>query len=210
MRTKQGSCHTPPRLPRERGGEAGFSLVEGLIAAALLLVISISVLPLFTRALESNISGGRSSQLSTFVSADIEAVNQLPVDGDAWDLPMSGVLDLGTQKWDVGALFDADAVHYLGDEKWVDDGDSHDGPLMWSRNAEVRKYSLADIQILIGTSGGLVTGGAAGASPFLFDNPLTTDENAHLAEIRVTVKEQRNALPAASGKRITVGHFRSF
>ena len=50
----------------------------------------------------------------------------------------------------------------------------------------------------------MVTAGGAGASPFLFDNPLTSDDNAHLTEIRVTVKEQREALPAASGQRVTI------
>lgn len=191
-------------------GQNGFSLVEGLIAAALLLVIAVSVLPLFMRALESNLTGGRSSQLSTFVSGDIEGVSQEPVDQDAWDVKGTGdgILDLGEDFWDTGPT--APNLH-LGDEKWVDTQADATGPssLLWSRQIEVRKYSLADIQILIGSdpTAGLVTGGV---NPMLFDNPLTDDTEAHLAEIRVTIKEQRDSLPAASGKRLTIGHFRSF
>lgn len=190
--------------------QAGFSLVEGLIATALLLVIAVSVLPIFMRALDSNLSGGRSSQLSTFVHADIEAVNQEPVDQDAWEVggTGTGVLALGEDFWDIGPPL---PNLYLGDEQWVDTELDATGPssLMWSREIEIRKYSLADIQVLIGTdpTTGLVT---SGVSPLLFDDPLTDDTEAHLAEFRVTIKEKRDALPAASGKRITVGHFRAF
>ena len=192
------------RTPRQ----AGFSLVEGLIAAALLLVIAVSVLPIFMRALESNLSGGRSSQLSTFVSTDLEGVNQEPVDQDAWDVggTGTGVLDLGDDFFDLGP---SSPSLYVGDEKWVDTEADATGPgsLLWRRNISVRKYSLADVQILVGAGGGLVT---AGESPMLFDAPLTDDAEAHLAEIRVTIKERRDGVPAASGKRVTTGHFRAF
>ena len=57
------SAGRPPGGGQAKRGDAGFSLVEGLIAAALLLVIAVSILPLFTRALKSNLSGGRASQL---------------------------------------------------------------------------------------------------------------------------------------------------
>ncbi len=197
--------------PRAAGHESGFSLVEGLIAAALLLIIAVGVLPLFTRALESNIAGGRSSQLSTFVGADIEIVNQGPVDDDDWSIAgePGGVLDLGTKYWDIGNLYSPTVPDELGDEKWLDEADvgSHEGPIMWGLSASVRKYSLADLHILLGTGGVLVT---EGESPFLFDDPLTDDENAHIAEVRVTIREERTGLPAATGQRITVGHYRAF
>ncbi len=210
-----------PPPPQEMSSEAGFSLIEGLVAAALLLVIAVSVLPLFTRALESNISGGRSSQLATFVNADLETVGQASVDRDDWKIGAApgGVRVLESYLWDIGPLFDTTSPSRLGDERWiaaVEDPDgllepasgTHDGPLMWARGTTIRKYSLSDIRILIGAGGGLATGGA---SPYLFDSPVTADdENAHITEIRVTVKEQRVALPAPNGQRITVGHMRSF
>ena len=203
--------HQPPAAGRPRSGEAGFSLVEGLIAAALLLVVAVSVLPLFTRALESNISGGRSSQLSTFVTADIESVNQMLVDRDEWDVAASGgTLDLGTTFWDLGPLFDTAGVpDTLGDEAWVDAVTDAQGPVLWSRNISVRKYSLADLQILAGTDVAEDALTAVG-NPMLFDMPLTDDEDAHIVEVRVSIKENRDALPVGSGKRITVGHFRAF
>lgn len=194
-------------------GEAGFSLVEGLIAAALLLVIAVSVLPLFTRAMESNISGGRSSQMSTFVSADIEAVNQTLVDRDDWSVDASGgVLDLGTVYWDTGPLFGAVGVpDKFGDERWTTDADPNNaqGLLLWSRNTSIRKYSLSDLQILAGTDTAEAEITAVG-HPMLLDTPLTSDQNAHLTEVRVSIKENRENLPVGIGRRITVGHIRIF
>ncbi len=196
--------------------QAGFLLIEGLIATALLLVVAVSTLPLFTRALENNLSGGRSSQLSTFVVGDIESVNQTPVDQDAWMVGTTpeGVLDLDSRYWDMGPLYDTDTPNFLGDEKWIASEDEAEGLILWSRSASVRKYSLADIQIVISSdAGGVVTGGddpSADFSPMLFDNPLTDDSNAHLTEMRVTIREQRGTLAASTGRGMTVGHFRAF
>lgn len=198
-----------------RTGEEGFSLVEGLIAAALLLVVAVAILPLFMRALESNISGGRSSQISTFVSADIEAVNQLIVDRDEWDLTGANFLTIdvgnntGTDYWDIGMATNGAQPSRLGDENWVDEESDATGLILWSRDVVLRKYTLGDIQILAGTdptADSLVTVG----HPMLFDAPLTSDLNAHLTEVRVTVQENRDEIPATSGQRITVGHFRTF
>ncbi len=197
-------------------GNAGFSLIEGVVAAALLLVIAVSILPIFTNAINSNLSGGRSSQLSTFVSGDIETVNQAHVDQDAWAIAgsPSGILRLANRFWDIGPLYDTNVANHLGDEKWVAGEDDASGPITWYRGATIRKYSLADIQIIISSdSGGVVTGGSdplTDFSPMLFDNPLTDDSGAHLTEFRVTIKERREALPGAAGKRMTVGHFRTF
>lgn len=193
-------------------GQSGFSLVEGLIASALLLLIAVSILPLFSRAIESNVSGGRSSQLSTFVSVDIERVNQLLVDRDDWEIAAEpgGVKDLGTRYWDIGPLYGVAGIpDKLGDERWVADPTTAQGPVMWSSTSNVRKYSLADLEIYIGTDiaeDEIVSVG----NPMLLDQPLTEDENAQLTEIRVSVKENRAALPAGSGQRITISHFRAF
>jgi len=190
------------------GAQAGFSLIEGLIAAALLLVVAVSVLPLFVRALESNLAGGRRSQLSTFAGAELEEVNQAPVDQAAWSVTgqPGGVLTLDSRFWDAGAPSVPDT---LGDERWVDAEGDAVGLIQWQSDVTIRKYALADLQILIGSGpgGGVVSGGL---NPMLFDDPLSDDEGAHFIERRVTVKERRAALPAATGKRITVSQLRAF
>jgi len=47
-----------------RSSEAGFSLIEGLIAAALLLVVTIGILPLFSRSMLNNVKGNDSTRQS--------------------------------------------------------------------------------------------------------------------------------------------------
>ncbi len=47
-----------------RAGERGFSLLEGLIAAALLLIVTVGVLPLFSRSMLNNVKGNDSTRQS--------------------------------------------------------------------------------------------------------------------------------------------------
>lgn len=204
----------PDATSHDRGdADAGFSLVEVLIATALLLVIAISVLPLFMRALESNTSGGRSSQLSTFVNADLETVNQATVDHQNWDLSSGtgGVVDLGQRYWDTGVAYDgASMPAHLGDETWVDAETDAVGPILWQRQMTLRKYTFADIHATLGSdpdNPALFTLG----HPALFDTPLTAEgDNAHLTELRISIKENREGIPVDTGQRITVSHFRAY
>ena len=189
-------------------GQAGFSLIEGIIAAGLLLVVAVAVLPIFVRALDSNLSGGRRSQLSTFASGELEELNQQSVDQAAWSVAGApgGVLERGSRFWDSGPNLEPDL---LGDEAWVDvlPADPDRLVLYQRSSSTVRKYNLADIQIVVGAGGGLAS---SGVDPMLFDSPLADDDGAHLTEIRVSIRENREALPAASGKRITVRQFRVY
>lgn len=203
------------RMPRQ----GGFSLLETLFAAALLFVVSVSILPLFTRALQSNTAGGWSNVMSNFVGEDIEAANQMTLDHEDLDLPAGGTLDLGSQYWNSGTVDTGDANRILGDGKWQA---TPDGPglVLWMRRSKVRKYSFADIgdgTISADGSSTLVTLG----HPELFDSPLTNDDGAdgykaHLTELRVTVQPCRACDGTEPeqflnlGQRMTVSHFRAY
>ncbi len=194
-----------------RSAEAGFSIVEGLVAAALLLIIAVSILPMFTRALQNNLAGGRASQLSTFATADIESANQGTINRDEWDLlgTTDGVVSLDRQYWDTGPQFNDGAPDHVGDEQWRADRDDSQGLVLFWRDTSIRKFSLADLQVLASVDGS--TGGVSVVGhPMLLDTPLTSDTNAHLVEVRVTIKENRQQTPARSGLRITVGHMRAY
>ena len=199
----------------KRRQESGFSLLEGLFAAALLLVVAVSILPLFMRALESNTRGGRSSQVSTFVTAELEEINQASVDRADWQLvgASTNVLTFPTQYWDTGQLYTSDgSPAELGDEGWVDDASTAAGPILWSRDMTVRKYSFADVHVTIEVGGALLS---TLGDPRLFDSPLSTDSdgdvfNDHFTEFRVSLREDREGIPLDSGQRMTVGQFRAY
>lgn len=198
----------------DRAREAGFSLVEGLMAAALLLVIAVSVLPVFVRAVESNTRGGRASQVTAFVNSEIESINQAFISRDEWKLDGSAtsVLETTTDYWDAGQLYEnASSPAKIGDEQWVEDKSSAE-LVLWSRDMDIRKYSFADVHTTISVAG---TEFATLGDPRWFDSPLTTDDdgnlfNAHVTEFRVRIVEDRENVPLDSGQRMTVGHFRTF
>jgi len=58
---------SPHSVARPRASEAGFSVVEGLIAAALLVFILIGVLPLFERSRLNLMQGNDSTQVANAV-----------------------------------------------------------------------------------------------------------------------------------------------
>ena len=66
---------------RPRASRAdGFSLIEGLIAAALVLAIALGVLPLFTRSMINNEGGSDFTQISNAAKARAEELFELPFD----------------------------------------------------------------------------------------------------------------------------------
>lgn len=67
-------------LRRPRSAGAGFSLIEGLIATALLLTLAIGVLPLFTRSMINNEGGSDFTQITNAAKARAEELFQLPFD----------------------------------------------------------------------------------------------------------------------------------
>ena len=211
MRFKSFDSDRPDRAGT---GQAGFSLLEGLFAAALLLVVAVSILPLFVRALESNTRGGRSSQLSTFVQAELEELNQATIDRDDWNLSVAGtsVLQFPPLFWDTGQLYtDDSSPAQLGDEGWVQTPGAN-AQILWSRDLAIRKYSFADIHTSINIDG--VTLSTRG-DPRLFDRPLETESdgelhNSHISEFRVSMREDRDGIPLSAGQRMTIGHFRTY
>jgi len=202
----------PVRFGHRSQSDAGYSILEMTFAAALMLVIAVSIVPMFLRALESNARGGFSSVMNNFVSADVEQVNQVSIDNPDWNLPPVGVLDLGTEYWK------SSPTGELSGGSWEDSA-AGPGQTIWARDMKIRKYSFADI-----SRGTISTDGTEVhtiGNPLLFDSPLTDDNDgdgfkAHLVELRVSIQPCRNCDDegldefSALGQRMTVSHFRAF
>ena len=205
--------------------DGGYSLVEVLLASAILLVITVSILPLFSRSLQSNLTGGRASQMATFTAHDIEGANQRFVDHPAWNLgtdTCEGALDpclkISTN------YFSVEDEATIGDEEWEPDT-SGGGLFLWERTTNLRKYTYADIlpgNIDLGSGTAVVPLGDG--HPELFDRPLSSDTGAagnsvHMVEYRVTVEPYKgtqisgSSTPLLDGTRqmqMTSGHFRTY
>ena len=87
---------------RRRRRAAGFSLLEVLIAAALLLAVAVGILPLFTRSLTSNLEGNEATQLS---NGAIDTLEDMAGDRfNAGDMTWTGTGTSSTSAWEFQPL----------------------------------------------------------------------------------------------------------
>jgi hypothetical protein len=61
------------------GPEAGFSLIEGLIGAGILLIVMIGLIPLFTRAITDNTAGSDYTREAQYAKSRIEDFAKTPL-----------------------------------------------------------------------------------------------------------------------------------
>jgi Tfp pilus assembly protein PilV len=61
-----------------RAGEAGFTIVEGLIAALILAIVLIGVLPMVTRSMQNNLQGNDATNEANAVTDELESLYSLP------------------------------------------------------------------------------------------------------------------------------------
>ena len=70
------------RIPEDRPaaphGTAGFSIIEALIAAAILLIIALGLLPLFSRSISDNVSSNDATQATNGSRTEVEELLNVP------------------------------------------------------------------------------------------------------------------------------------
>ncbi|NJL26421.1 MAG: hypothetical protein HC897_00410 [Thermoanaerobaculia bacterium] len=203
---------------------AGLSLTEVLIAAALLLLIAISIIPLFQRAVVSNISGGEATQASTGgVRVGLESINQTTLNHPDMSLPgTSNALALSPMVLETGPLVEGQAQAAVGDERWISAPDWPsalpvlNGRALWARTAQLRNFTYADIHsgTISVTGGGIVTLG----DPYYFDSPRSGSERWDIKENTVTIQNSwldsnpnvLNSSSLGTGQRLTISLMRSY
>ena len=180
----------------------GFSLIEVLVAGALLMVIALGTLPLFTRALRDNRSGAESTEVSNVARSQLEEFFQLP-----WDAPklvlVAGDPNGGTikvfgdfysnadQRWkpcDAPLPVDCDPANCI-----VPAAD----PARWTRTTCIRQFSNDDV-----TDDGVLADDEALA----FD---ADPSQIHLKEIVVRARGAGQSAVFGPAKRLTVRTLKS-
>jgi len=110
--------------------ERGFSVVEVLIAAAILLFILLGLLPIFTQAAMSNSSGNQYTQLTNAAKSELERLIDLPIDNAEVVVP-NGVNERVT------------TTYYSGTAKtWVDLTTLGSEEPVWNRRVTIRQCDL--------------------------------------------------------------------
>jgi Tfp pilus assembly protein PilV len=126
-----------------RAAAAGFSLIEALIAAAILLIIALGLVPLFSRAITDNTTGNDATQATNGGRTRLEDLMQLPFNNTRLAI-LAGQTE--SQLIDSYALGD---VKQTGDadEGWWAGSPTGKGTLVWKRTTKVRQYSVSDLAV---------------------------------------------------------------
>lgn len=152
--------------PGPRAEETGFSLIEALIAALLLLFIVLGVLPLFSRAMMNNIQGNDSSNIANGAVEGFEESLALPFDNDQNTVPAGQPTRTTTE------------VYSLLHNEWILPADLAAGDeAQYTRTQRLQQFQLSDL-----TDNGLL------------DNPLpggTATTFVQLKRIEIEIQNER-------------------
>ena len=193
--------------PRRSRAEAGLSLIETVIAAAVLLVVAVGTLPLFVRSALNNVKGLDGLQASQYATSEHENLLVEAVDGRRFELsnplPENTVqpIETGTGDemfvddvfWDRGALAPGPHQVRVGDGDWIADPAAAQDLVFWRRRSVIRQHTYADISdgVIDATNPNqLITLGDAR----LFDRPLASGVEAssvHFKDQEVRLESQR-------------------
>lgn len=175
----------------------GFSVIEVLVALAILFVIAMMLIPLFSRATVLNFAGREYSQAATLVRSTHEDLTQADFRGGRLAVA-SGNESLEQRVWafrePVLSVVDEDVETPAGE--WVAEADLADRRAFWEREVRVVQYNVSDVQ-----------------DDYTLNNPLpsTTDPQfVHLKEIRVDVQTRRDGGPLGPARGLAVSRIRAF
>jgi Tfp pilus assembly protein PilV len=181
-----------PRAPsvQTRIREGGFSLVEAAIAAAILLIIALGLIPLFTRSMLDNSSGNDSTQASNHGKTRLEELIQLPFNHQSLAVTAGQPFSQTTESWTQGS------VDELGDplEGWAPGVPAGRGQILWQRVTRVSQYSISDLD-----DGVLDDPQPGGTQPNFI----------HLKQIEVVLDSQRSSV-IGGGRDLTLRVIKPF
>jgi Tfp pilus assembly protein PilV len=166
--------------PQRRDPQAGFSLIEAMIAALLLLIVILGVIPLVSRGMLNNLQGNDASNEANASMDGIERLLSLPFDNIDLELTAGqttlvsqDVFTLKGNSWRDLAAFTADPQ-----------GDS----AQFLRIATIQQFNASDIDL----DGTLDTPLDGGAGPGF----------VHLKRITMDIRNGRHLFTAENSYRV--------
>lgn len=167
------SCRTSRTLR-----EGGFTLIEVLIASALLMVVTVGLLPMYVRSITDNAAGAESTRMTNFARSQIEEYSQL--DFNSPEL----TIDAGSEK-----VVSEYYSHYY--REWRDGTPPAADPAAFTRTVTVRQYNAAALQDLqLDPAEALPNG--------------TGNSFVHLKEVVVVIQGTRRLALLGPAKQITL------
>lgn len=165
--------------------EEGFSVIEALIAAALLLIITIGILPFFTRSILNNAEGARSTTTTNYARSKIEELYQLPFDSGLLTVP-PGATELETIEY-----------YSARQKRWLNAPPTNE-PTTFTRSIRVRQFNISALE-----DNGRFDDGEALAGG-------VTPSFLHLKEIEIEVRTPDQVGALGTGKRVRLRTYKPF
>ena len=190
------------RYPGNRGvgSAAGFSMLEVMIAGAILLIISLGLIPLFVQAVRNNETGGDYLQAANGNKARLEEAESLPINNTSLALPA------GATEGQVVESYAQGARNQIGDaaEGWWSGTPSGKGDLLWTRTTRVHAYSIRALDQTAKDFTLSATEREPGASD-------TSDlANQNLKEVEVVLESEKDSSVFGGSKRSTFRLLKAF
>jgi type II secretory pathway pseudopilin PulG len=186
-RRASGEPPLPPSRRAARGPAArhqrGFSMVEGLIAAALIGVVAVGIIPLFTRAMSDNLTGADYTRVTNFAKSKEEDFSRLPFTQPTIQLKSGDTQDMTTEFMDPTTLqwSTTPPKSLLG---------------IWTRTSTLTQYNIYDTD-----------------DDQMFDFPLaggTSIDEVQIIQSQVQVKSASPVSPAGGHRTTTIRYLKAF
>jgi Tfp pilus assembly protein PilV len=177
-------------IGRRVSSAAGFSILETMVAGAILLFIALGLIPLFAQAIRDNETGSDFTQATNGNKSRLEEALQLPFNSPTLNVPSGG---------DEGQVIDSFAQGDRtktadADEKWWPGAPADKGMLLWTRTTRIHQYSMGDLdkraQDYVLTPGEREPGGT---------DPIYV----HLKEVEVVLESEKTHELFGGGRRVT-------
>ena len=188
--------------------ERGMSIIEVLVAAGLLLVISLGILALLTRSLQNNTRGWEATQTSNYARTQLDQHLGESLDAPDIQIP-SGSSELETDHfWASGST----AIDNDDDEGWYDSEASAQGIILMEKTRMVQQYNVAS---LLGDASGFNDQGEYEfeITQGDLDSALTGDVDprfANVKRIELTIQGRRQGGSLGAGQRLKSETYKSY
>lgn len=182
--------------PQRSRDQAGFSLVEALVATLLVATIVLGVMPLFTTSIVQNVSGKESTIATNYSRSGTEELVSLPLDRIQLRPPV------GQNSQQICQAYENGEWDYIGCTAPIL------GQPAWIRRTSVQQYNINEIY----------DGDTAAGIP-TFKNPVQgyllgndqRDSFVHIRELMVITEGQRTPdSPLGPGRRVDMVGLRGF
>ena len=172
-----------PSRVRRRRAERGLTLIEVVIASAVLLVVSLGVLPLFVRSIADNAVSRESTDMTNSARSEIERYSQL----DFFSPELTVV---------AGTSLVTDEYYSYVTKQWQPGVAPVGDPAVFTRTVTVRQFSATALDY-----GGLDYGVLDPAEAL---DATVSPDFVHLKEIVVSVVGQRQNASLSPASQITL------